>query len=191
MKLPFIILIDDDEHVLRAIQRDVRNEYRDSYRVSATNSAGEALELITELKRKNETVALFISDQRMPEMEGVVFLEKAKEVYPDAKSVLLTAYSDIEVAIKAINEAGVYKFLLKPLDDIEFKNTIKKTLESLQVIKERDELIRKVKTHEATLKDLEKRYPGSTFVCLLTSPSMETFWDEGIREMRNSLPVLS
>ena len=121
MKLPFIILIDDDEHVLRAIQRDVRNEYRDSYRVSATNSAGEALELITELKRKNETVALFISDQRMPEMEGVAFLQKAKEVYPDAKSVLLTAYSDIEVAIKAINDIKLDYYLLKPWNPPEEK----------------------------------------------------------------------
>jgi len=66
--------------------------------------------------------------------------------------------------IKAINEAGVYKFLLKPWDDIDFKNTIKKTLESLHVIRERDALVRKVKTHEATLKELEKRYPGITKV---------------------------
>jgi thioredoxin reductase (NADPH) len=99
MKLPFIIIVDDDEHVLRAIQRDIRNEYRESYRVSATDSAREALELLGQLKTKNETVALFISDQRMPEMEGVAFLEKAKEIFPEAKSVLLTAYSDIEAEI--------------------------------------------------------------------------------------------
>ena len=103
MKLPFIILLDDDEQVLRAINRDIRNEYRETYRVSATESANEALELIKELKLKNETVALFISDQRMPEMEGIEFLEKAKDIYPDAKSILLTAYSDIEAAISAIN----------------------------------------------------------------------------------------
>lgn len=121
MKLPFIIIIDDDEHVLRAIQRDIRNEYRDSYRVSATNSAIEALELVNELKRKNETVALFISDQRMPEMEGVAFLQKAKEVFPDAKSVLLTAYSDIEVAIKAINDIKLDYYLLKPWNPPEEK----------------------------------------------------------------------
>jgi thioredoxin reductase (NADPH) len=121
MKLPFIIIIDDDEHVLRAIQRDIRNEYRDSYRVSATDSAVEALELVKELKRKNETVALFISDQRMPEMEGVAFLQKAKEVYPDSKSVLLTAYSDIEVAIKAINDIKLDYYLLKPWNPPEEK----------------------------------------------------------------------
>ena len=113
--------MDDDEHVLRAILRDVRNEYRDEYRISATDSANEALELLKELKLKNETVALFISDQRMPEMEGVVFLEKAKELYPEAKSILLTAYSDIEVAIRAINEVKLDYYLLKPWNPPEEK----------------------------------------------------------------------
>src|SRR3954447_25103966 len=103
MKLPYIILIDDDVQVLRAIQRDIRNEYRDAYKVAATESANEALELIKELKLKNEVVALFISDQRMPEMEGIAFLKLANEIFPDAKKVLLTAYADIEAAIKAIN----------------------------------------------------------------------------------------
>src|SRR4030095_12201251 len=121
MKLPFIIIVDDDEHVLRAIQRDVRNEYKGEYRVSATDSANEALGLLKDLKLKNETVALFISDQRMPEMEGVVFLEKAKELYPEAKSVLLTAYSDIEVAIRAINDVKLDYYLLKPWNPPEEK----------------------------------------------------------------------
>jgi thioredoxin reductase (NADPH) len=66
MKLPYIIIIDDDIQVLRAIQRDIRNEYRDEYKIAATESALEALELVKELKLKNEDAALFISDQRMP-----------------------------------------------------------------------------------------------------------------------------
>jgi len=114
MKLPFIIIVDDDEQVLRAIQRDIRHKYHTEYRVSATDSANEAIELIKELKLKNETVALFISDQRMPEMEGVVFLEKTKEIYPEAKLVLLTAYSDIDVAVRAINKLKLDYYLLKP-----------------------------------------------------------------------------
>lgn len=121
MKLPFIIIIDDDEHVLRAIQRDIRNEYRDSYRVSANDSANETLEFLKELKLKNETVALFISDQRMPEMEGVTFLGRAKEIFPDAKTILLTAYSDIEVAIRAINDIKLDYYLLKPWNPPEEK----------------------------------------------------------------------
>jgi thioredoxin reductase (NADPH) len=114
MKFPYIIIIDDDIQVLRAIQRDIRNEYRNDYKVAATESAIEALELVKELKLKNEEVALFISDQRMPEMEGIAFLEKANEIFPLAKKILLTAYSDIEAAIKAINEVKLDYYLLKP-----------------------------------------------------------------------------
>jgi len=114
MKLPFIIIVDDDEQVLRAIQRDIRNKYHNEYRISATDSANDAIELIKELKLKNETVALFISDQRMPEIDGVTFLGKTKDIYPEAKLVLLTAYSDIDVAVKAINNLKLDYYLLKP-----------------------------------------------------------------------------
>ncbi|MCU7552702.1 FAD-dependent oxidoreductase [Chitinophagaceae bacterium LB-8] len=114
MKLPYILIIDDDIQVLRAIQRDIRNEYRNEYKVAATESAIEALEVIKELKLKNEMVALFISDQRMPEMEGIAFLEKANEIFPEAKKVLLTAYSDIDAAIKAINNVKLDYYLQKP-----------------------------------------------------------------------------
>lgn len=121
MKLPFIIIIDDDIQVLRAIQRDVRNKFRDEYKILATESATEALETINELKIRNESVALFISDQRMPEMEGIAFMEKAKEIFPEAKTVLLTAYSDIEAAIKAINTLKLDYYLLKPWSPPEEK----------------------------------------------------------------------
>jgi thioredoxin reductase (NADPH) len=121
MKLPFIIIVDDDEQVLRAVHRDIRNQYRSAYRVSASDSAREALELVKELQLKNEVVALFISDQRMPDMEGVEFLEKAREIYPDAKTILLTAYSDIEAAIRAINTIKLDHYLLKPWNPPEEK----------------------------------------------------------------------
>jgi thioredoxin reductase (NADPH) len=121
MKLPFILIVDDDVQVLRAIQRDIRNEYHEQYRIVATDSANEALDTIKELKLKTESVALFISDQRMPEMEGVVFLEKAKEIFPEAKRVLLTAYSDIEAAIRAINTVKLDYYLLKPWSPPEEK----------------------------------------------------------------------
>ena len=121
MKLPFIVLIDDDEQVLRAIQRDVRNHYREDYRIVAAESAIEALELIKELKLKNEVVALFITDQRMPEMEGIQFLEEARLIFPEAKQILLTAYSDIEAAISAINKVKLDYYLLKPWNPPEEK----------------------------------------------------------------------
>lgn len=121
MKLPYIIIVDDDEQVLRAIQRDMRNEYREDYKIAATESAREAIDLVKELKLKNEVVALFISDQRMPEMEGVAFLEEVNEFFPEAKKVLLTAYSDIEAAIKAINKVKLDYYLLKPWQPPEEK----------------------------------------------------------------------
>lgn len=121
MNKPIIFAIDDDPQVLRAIQRDLRGKYRMDFRVLSTNSPKEALETLPELKKKGETVALFLSDQRMPEMIGVDFLEQAKKTFPEAKRVLLTAYSDTDAAIKAINEVQLDYYLLKPWDPPEEK----------------------------------------------------------------------
>ncbi len=119
MKKPIIFAVDDDPQVLRAVTRDLRKKYRSDYRILSTNSPKEALESLPELKMTGETVALFLSDQRMPEMIGVDFLEQAKSHYPEAKRVLLTAYSDTDAAIKAINEVQLDYYLLKPWDPPE------------------------------------------------------------------------
>ena len=119
MKKPIIFVIDDDKQVLQAIARDLRVQYNKDFRILSTNSATEALSYLKELKNKNETVAVFISDQRMPEMLGVEFLVKARNFYPDAKRVLLTAYSDTDAAIKAINEVKLDYYLMKPWDPPE------------------------------------------------------------------------
>lgn len=121
MKKPIIFAIDDDPQVLKAIARDLRNAYRKEYRIIHTVSAKQALETLEELKQKNETVAMFVTDQRMPEMLGVDFLEQAKEYYPEAKRILLTAYSDINAAIKAINNVQLDYYLMKPWDPPEEK----------------------------------------------------------------------
>lgn len=121
MDKPIIFTIDDDRHVLNAISRDLKTKYNKEYRVLSTTSVKEALGSLLELKNKGETVALFISDQRMPEMEGVAFLEKARQYYPDAKKVLLTAYSDTDAAIKAINDVRLDYYLMKPWDPPEEK----------------------------------------------------------------------
>jgi thioredoxin reductase (NADPH) len=120
-KKPIIFSIDDDPQVLRSIRRDLRNAYRKEYRIISTSSANEALESLVELKKKGEEVALFLSDQRMPEMLGVDFLERAKSFYPEAKRVLLTAYSDTAAAIKAINDVQLDYYLMKPWDPPEEK----------------------------------------------------------------------
>lgn len=115
-KKPIILSVDDDPQVLRSLKRDLRNKYKGEYRIISTISAEEALGAIEELKKKGETVALFLSDQRMPEMLGVAFLEKAKNYFPKAKRALLTAYSDTQAAIKAINDVQLDYYLLKPWD---------------------------------------------------------------------------
>ncbi|WP_420386670.1 FAD-dependent oxidoreductase [Roseivirga sp.] len=120
-KQPIIFLIDDDEQVLAAIRRDIRKQYRANYRILSTSSAREALGGLKELKQAGEDVALFLSDQRMPEMTGVEFLEQARKLYPTARRVLLTAYSDIEAAIKAINDVQLDYYLNKPWDPPEEK----------------------------------------------------------------------
>lgn len=121
MKQPILLAIDDDAQVLKAIVRDLRTIYRKDYRILSTESAKEAMDVLKELKKKGEAVALFVCDQRMPEMLGVEFLAQAKILYPEAKRILLTAYSDTEAAIKAINEAQVDYYLMKPWDPPEEK----------------------------------------------------------------------
>jgi len=121
MSKPILFLVDDDPSVLKSVVRDVRQEFRKDYRILSTQSANEALEALAELKKKDETVAMFLSDQRMPEMLGVEFLEKAKKLYPEAKRILLTAYSDTEAAIKAINDVQLDFYLMKPWDPPEEK----------------------------------------------------------------------
>ncbi|MEM7106573.1 MAG: FAD-dependent oxidoreductase [Bacteroidota bacterium] len=121
MKKPIIFAIDDDPAVLRAVVRDLREAYKKSYRILATESAKEALDSLKDLKNKGEHIALFISDQRMPEMLGVEFLEHAKQLFPEAKRILLTAYSDTDAAIKAINEVQLDYYLMKPWDPPEEK----------------------------------------------------------------------
>src|SRR5258705_7304256 len=119
MAKPVLITVDDDAEVLRAIERDLRRKYASEYRVLRADSGQSALEIVRELKFRNNTVALFLVDQRMPGLSGVEFLEQAIKLYPDAKRVLLTAYADTDAAIAAINEAGINHYLLKPWDPPE------------------------------------------------------------------------
>src|ERR1700760_2441194 len=121
MNKPIIFSIDDDPQVLRAISRDLKSQYNSEYKIISTSSANEALEALTDLKNSGDTVALFVVDQRMPEMEGVDFLAKAIKVFPEAKRVLLTAYSDTEAAIKAINDVQLDYYLMKPWNPPEEK----------------------------------------------------------------------
>ena len=119
MAKPVLVSVDDDPSVLSAINRDLRRHYGEHYRIVRADSGASALEALQQLKQRNEPVALFLVDQRMPEMSGVEFLAQAMRLYPDAKRALLTAYADTEAAIKAINSAAVHYYLLKPWDPPE------------------------------------------------------------------------
>jgi thioredoxin reductase (NADPH) len=119
MPKPVIWTVDDDPDVLRAVERDLRRKYGDRYRVISADSGASALEATKQLKLRNEPVALFLVDQRMPRMSGVEFLEKAIELYPEAKRALLTAYADTDAAIRAINSVHIDHYLMKPWDPPE------------------------------------------------------------------------
>jgi thioredoxin reductase (NADPH) len=121
MTKPAILTVDDDAYVLRAVERDLRRQYGSEYRIVPADSGAAALELLRELKRRGETPALMLVDQRMPAMTGVEFLQRAVEIYPEAKRVLLTAYADTDAAIRAINEVHIDHYLLKPWDPPEEK----------------------------------------------------------------------
>jgi thioredoxin reductase (NADPH) len=121
MSKPIILTLDDDPHVLRAVERDLRAKYGAEYRIARAESGHAALELLAEWKRRGQVPALFLVDQRMPNMTGLEFLERASSIYPDARRVLLTAYADTEAAIKAINQVQLDHYLLKPWDPPEEK----------------------------------------------------------------------
>jgi thioredoxin reductase (NADPH) len=116
MAKPILLTVDDDPDVLRAIERDLRSHYGADYRVIASDSPEGALDLLKGLKVRNNGVALLLADQRMPRLDGVAFLQEARQIFPDAKRALLTAYADTNAAISAINQANLDYFFMKPWD---------------------------------------------------------------------------
>lgn len=116
MAKPILLTVDDDSDVLRAIERDLRSKYGAEYRVMSSDSPPVALDLLKELKIRNDGVALLLADQRMPHMDGVGFLQAARQIFPGAKRALLTAYADTNAAIDAINTANIDYFFMKPWD---------------------------------------------------------------------------
>ena len=119
MNKPVLLVVDDDPQVLAAVRRDLRTRYREHYMIVSATSGQEALTAARELKSRGDSLAMIISDQRMPGMLGSEVLAKSREIYPLARRVLLTAYSDIEAAIRAINEAHLDHYLSKPWDPPE------------------------------------------------------------------------
>ena len=119
MARPILLAVDDDVSVLEAVVQDLRRQYGATYRVMRAASGQAALDMLAQLKARQEPVALLLSDQRMPGMTGVDFLERARSLYPEARRVLLTAYADTDAAIRAINTARIHYYLNKPWDPPE------------------------------------------------------------------------
>jgi thioredoxin reductase (NADPH) len=111
--------VDDEPQVLNAIERDLRSHFRSEYRILKVGSGTEALDTVAQLKEREATLALFLVDERMPQMSGTEFLAEARKVYPDARKVLLTAYADTAAAISGINDVGLDYYLMKPWDPPE------------------------------------------------------------------------
>src|SRR6516162_5644602 len=147
MAKPILLSVDDDSDVLRAIERDLRSQYGAEYRVIGSDSPERALDLLKQLKVRNDSVALLLADQRMPRMNGVEFLQEGMRIFPEAKRALLTAYADTSAAISAINEANINYFFMKPwdppadhlypqLDDLldDWRATYRPTFEGIRVL---------------------------------------------------------
>jgi len=128
-----ILLVDDEEAILTSLSRILMD---DNHIVITALSGEEGLS-----KLKSHKVDLVISDQRMPEMTGLEFLKRVKIEYPEMITMILTAYADIEISIEAINEVGVYSFILKPCKMADLRLTVKRALEFRQVAMERDLLL--------------------------------------------------
>jgi thioredoxin reductase (NADPH) len=119
VKRPVILAVDDEPAVLAAVARDLRRGFGERFRIMRASSGAEALDLLEQIRKRGEQVALLIADQRMPSMAGTDYLVKARLLVPDAKRVLLTAYADTQAAIAAINEVALDYYLLKPWDPPE------------------------------------------------------------------------
>jgi thioredoxin reductase (NADPH) len=119
MGRPVLLAVDDDAPVLAAVERDLRDRYAEQYQVMTASSGDQALELLRRLKLREDPVALLLVDQRMPGMSGTDLLAASRRLHPDARRVLLTAYADTDAAIRAINDADVQHYLLKPWDPPE------------------------------------------------------------------------
>jgi len=154
MKSNTVLIVDDEKNILSAINRTLMD---DDYHIITAMSGKEGLSVL-----RDNDADLVISDQNMPGMTGLEFLKKVKTEYPHIAGIMLTAYSDIEAATKAVNEAGIYKFILKPWNDADLRITVKRALEAQKLLMERDSLLQSIKTQDILFSDLEKKYPGIT-----------------------------
>lgn len=151
-----ILLVDDEENVRNALKRVLKREGYEVYSVPG------GIEALSQLRKISPDV--IISDFLMPEMDGIEFLQKTRELQPEAVRIILTAHADLQMALQAINEAGIYRLLTKPWDAADLKIMLNQINEYILLLKENSRLKAIIKTQEETLKRLEGEYPGITVV---------------------------
>lgn len=151
-----LLIVDDEENIIKSINRVLRD---DGYRIVGARNGEEGLSRLRQYE-----VDLVISDQKMPGMSGMEFLKRVRVNYPEILCIMLTAYGDIDTALAAINEVGIYKFILKPWDPIDLRITIKRAFEARELVRERDSLQGTVTAQEILLRELEEKHPGITKV---------------------------
>jgi len=156
MPKPIILAIDDDTSVLEAVVQDLRRHYGQEYRIVRAASGQAALDICKQLVERKETVALFLSDQRMPGMTGVEFLKNIRGDHPEAIRLLFTGYADIKAVIDAINAGNVYRYLTKPWDPDELQAVVREACERYDLIAERKQLIEDLKINNEKLEKANK-----------------------------------
>lgn len=149
---PKILFVDDEENILNSLVRLFRKE---DYEILTATSGAGGLKIA-----EANNIDLVISDHRMPEMTGVDFLARMKEISPDTMRIMLTGYADLEAAIAAINKGEVYRFISKPWNDEELKLTVRQTLEYRNLVLKNRDLTKTVRKQYELLKGLEKEFPG-------------------------------
>jgi DNA-binding NtrC family response regulator len=149
-----ILLLDDEPNILAALKRVLMDE---PYEIVDAGSAEQGLELLKEMPCK-----VVISDERMPGMGGAEFLSRVKELYPTTIRMLLTGYASIDAAMKAINDGEIYRFFMKPWDDMDLRMAIRSAIEKFDLQRENERLLEVVRKQADELSSIESRYPGIT-----------------------------
>jgi DNA-binding NtrC family response regulator len=152
----FILLVDDEEPVLNALERTLR---QDGYRILRANDPTRALEIVG-----REAIDLIISDHLMPGMKGLDFLKEVRKVRPETIRILLTGHADLEMAIQAINQGEVYRFFRKPWDDAELRMDVRIAVTQRRLERHNLELAEQVRAQANQLAELERVHPGITSV---------------------------
>jgi len=156
MKQHTILIVDDEIDFLSSMRRAL---FKEPYKVLTAENGSQALQIL-----KDKDISLVISDYMMPEMDGLTLIKQIQADYSHVLIIMLTALAEIDIAMQAINDAGVYKFILKPIEIKGLKVTLRRAIESLDLMSERNGLLQKTKNRDAILQELERKHPGITRV---------------------------